>query len=191
MIKSAKLFLSGMYLHLLLSFAVPMGIMHLCSDGWNSAGIGLLVFYAVMICAVNISGWVCAGMAIYAYRRGKSEELRRSLKLLKLGSIPFYLLNFAYSFAVWGLLVGASRGMMFFLVPIPVFITCLMIFQSGCVGICYVKCLRNQPENGLKPSGVHYIMQLVSVLDIISTAVILRKYKRGSNTDKTAEPNLL
>lgn len=169
-----------MYLQLVLSIAVPVGILYFSGGGGNATGAGLvvfylLVFYLLMIAAVQIAGWVCVAVGVVAYRRNNAAELRQSWKLLKLWSIPFYVLNFLWSFLVWFVLVGASRGILFLLVPIPVIITCLMIVQSGCVGICYIMLLRKRYGN--QPSGIHYVLQLLSVVDIISTITILKSYK--------------
>lgn len=179
--RSAKLFLFGMYLHLCLSVAVPLGILYFSADGWNAAGIGLLFGYLAMIIAVHIVGWIAVGMAAEAYHQNQWEKLRSSWRLLKLNSIPFYVLNFLYSVFAWFVLTAASRGILIVLVPIPIIITCLMIVQSGCVGIYYIMYLRKQPENGGKPAAVHYVLQLLSVLDLISTIVILRKYSGKKN----------
>lgn len=180
--RSAILFLAGMYVHLFLSIAVPAGVLYFCMDGWSAVGVGLLLFYFAMIVAVQVTGWICVGMAVAAYHQNKAEILRSSWKLLKLYSIPFYILNFLYSFLVWFVLVGASRGILIFLVPIPIVITGLMILESGCVGICYLMYLRKQPENNGGPAGIHYVMQLLGVLDIISTILILRTYKKDGKS---------
>ena len=174
--KSAKVFLTGMYVHLFLSIAIPISIFCFCLDGWDMLGIGLIFFYLFMIVAVQIMGCVCFVMAIDAYRRNEYDKLFNGWKMLKLGAIPFYIINFLYSFIVWFILVGASRGILILLVPIPIIITCLMIVQSGGVGICYIMYLRKQFESDKKPSSIHYIMQVISVLDIISTIIILKKY---------------
>lgn len=170
-----------MYLHLVLSAVTPIGI--LLAGEWNLVSYGLLFFYLLMIAVMLIAGWICVGCSVAAYRMGYGEKLRKSIKLLKLCSIPFYLLNFIVSFVYWFFIVAASRGILFFLIPIPIAITCLLIFQTGCVGICYIKHLRKQPENQKKPSGIHYLMQLVSVLDVISTICIFRKYAADGKTN--------
>lgn len=172
--KTAKLFLTGMYLHLILSAVTPIGI--ILAGEWNLVSYGLFFFYLLMIGVMQLTGWICAGCSVAAYRRGDGVKLRKSVKILKLYSIPFYLLNFIISFVYWFFILAGSRGILFFLIPIPIAITCLIIFQTGCVGICYIMYLRKQPENHKKPSGIHYLMQLVSVLDVISTIYIFRKY---------------
>ena len=174
--KSAKVFLAGMYLHFVLSIAVPIGILYFSDgEGWNSMGIGLLEFYLRIIAAVQLAGWVCVAVGVASYRKNKASELRQSWKLLKLWSIPFYVLNFIYSLFAWLLLIGGSRGLFALLIPIPIIITCLMIVQSGCVGICYIMLLRKRYGN--KPARIHYVLQLLSVVDIISTITILKSYK--------------
>ncbi|MBS4959902.1 MAG: hypothetical protein KHZ62_03665 [Clostridiales bacterium] len=183
--KSAKLFLFGMYMHLVLSIAVPVGILHWCIKGWNAVGIGLFFLYLATAILIQIEGWVCVGSAVAAYRLNRIHQLRASLKQLKLYSIPFYLFNFIYSFFVWFILIGSSRGILFFLVPIPIFFTCLMIVQSGCIGICYIRYLRQQTDNRKKPSIVHYILQLISIFDVFSTIYLLINFKEESCTPLT------
>lgn len=172
--KSAKVFLTGMYLHLVLSTITPIVI--LLIGEWNVLSYGHSFFYLLMIGAMHLAGWFCVGCSIDVYRRGYGEKLKKSVKLLKLYSIPFYFLNFIVSFVYWFFILAGSRGILFFLLPIPFAITCLCIFQTGCVGICYIMYLRKQAGNQKKPSRIHYLMQLISVLDVISTIYIFRKY---------------
>jgi len=168
--KIAKIFLVGMYIHLICSIIMPISIYT------NSPiSFGLFILFLVEIVIVNMLGWVTVGVAIAIYKQGKIEKLRASLKLLKFGSIPFYILNFIWSFFIWFILVGASMGFMILTVPIPIIFTCIMIFQSGCIGILYIKYLHKQTENQDKPSKIHYLLQIISVFDIISTALILKK----------------
>ncbi len=161
-----------------LSVLTPVVLLLFCKNGWNVLGIGMVLFYFAMIFAVQITGWVCAGAAVSAYRYNRAERLRSGWRLLKLYTIPFYVLNFLYSLFAWFVLVGASRGIMILLVPIPILITCLMVFQSGCVGICYIMHLRETSEEGRKPSKIHYLLQVLSVLDVISTIFLLHRYGR-------------
>jgi len=177
-VKSAKVFLAGMYVHLFLSVLIPVIVLFFCKDSWNVLGIGVLLFYLAMISTVHIAGWVCVVRAVNAYHHNQADRLRSGWRLLKLYAIPFYVLNFLYSFLVWFVLIGASRGIMALLVPIPIIITCSMIFQSGCVGICYIMHLRDTAENGSKPSKIHYLLQILGVLDVISTVFLLCRYGR-------------
>ena len=173
--KSAKIFLAGMYLHIILSIITPIMMLVTSGRGWTSAAGGLFSFYILMILLVLLSGWVSVAMAVIAYKRGEYEKIRSGWRLLKYASIPFYILNFIYSAAVWFVLIGASRGIMLIFVPIPIGITCTMIFQSGCIGWCYIRFFNRQREESKKLSWVHYVLQVVAVLDVVSTLLIARK----------------
>ena len=176
--KSAKIFLAGMYVHLFLSVLTPVMVLLFCKDGWNMLGVGALLVYFAMIFVVHIAGWICVARAVNAYHHNQPDRLRSGWKLLKLYTIPFYVLNFLYSFLVWFVLIGASRGIMLLLVPIPIILTCSMIFQSGCVGICYIMYIRDTAEDDSKPSKIHYLFQVLGVLDVISTVLLLCRYGR-------------
>ena len=173
MMISAWLFLAGMYLHLILSVAVPASI--LLAGKYEFMGHGfidaLLAFYFFVIAAVHVTGWICVAAAVSAGRKGQLQLLCRGWRLLKLGAIPFFVLNFLYSFLVWFLFVAASRGIFALLLPIPIGITCLLIFQTGGVGICCLRLLRRQPVP--VPGKVHYLLQLIPVVDVVSTVVVL------------------
>lgn len=185
--KSAKIFLTGMYVHLILSIGVPIAVFLIASRGWNAPAAALFAFYLLTVGAVHLLGWVSAGLAVSAYHKKEYDKIWNGWKLLKLRSIPFYLVNFIYSFLVWFTLVGASRGILVLLVPIPVFVTCSMVVQSGIYGICVILALRKMPEYGGRPAAVHYVLQLVSVLDLISTVIIQKKYPLQSPARGTAE----
>lgn len=181
--KSAKIFLILMYVHLALSIAVPIALIVILSAsaetlfGQSKSNVSgwLLMFYFVCIFIVLAAGWVSVGCAVYEYKRGKHEKVRDGWKKLKLWSIPFYMMNFCYSAFAWFLLVGGSRGIAFIFIPIPIAITCTMIFQSGCVGWCRIYYLNNHTENNGRISGWHYLIQVIPVFDIISTVVLLKR----------------
>lgn len=172
--KSPKLFLAGMYLHLALSVAVPAVV--LFAGEWTALGEGLFVFYLVFIGLLQIIGWGTVAMAARAAGKGETGRLMKAWALLKLGSIPFFVLNFLYSAVVWFLIVAASRGIFLILLPIPIAITCFLILETGCVGCFAIKVLRRQPPP--VPGKLHYLLQLLPVADVISTLVLLAGEKK-------------
>ena len=177
---SAKLFLAGMYLHLALSVLVPVFV--LSQGEYTSLGVGLLLLWFAVMGAVHLLGWFTVAMAVRANGQGRHEAVYRSWRLLKLGSIPFYLLNFVYSVLAWFILVGASRGIFIVLVPIPVIFTCLLVVESGFVGVCWLRCLQGLlPEGRERPRTVHYFLQLLPALDVLSTVYLLWKYRDGQS----------
>lgn len=170
--KSAKLFLGGMYLHLALSVAVPVAMILL--PHWNG-GQGLFFFYLVFIGVLFVLGWVAVAMAARAGSGQDVQGLWSAWRLLKLWSIPFFVLNFLYSVLAWFIIVAASRGIFFMLLPIA--ITCTLILQTGCVGCVAVKNLRARSAPETRPDRVHYLLQLLPVADVFSTLVLLRRTK--------------
>ena len=175
--KTAKLFLAGMYIHLVLSVAAPIGILYL---GWGGAGWGrsnsmLLLVYLLAIGMVQLLGWISVGAAVSAYRRNDMACLLSGWRTLKLGAIPFYILNFLWSVLAWGAIAAASRGIFLLLVPIPIGITWLMVIQSGFTGWLYIRCLR---ESGEDAAILHSVCQFLPVLDVLST--LLRLRRRGA-----------
>ncbi|MCI9114656.1 MAG: hypothetical protein HFF93_05555 [Oscillibacter sp.] len=172
--KTAKLFLAGMYIHLVLSVAAPIGILYL---GWGGAGWGrsnsmLLLVYLLAIGMVQLLGWISVGAAVSAYRRNDMACLLSGWRTLKLGAIPFYILNFLWSVLAWGAIAAASRGIFLLLVPIPIGITWLMVIQSGFTGWLYIRCLR---ESGEDAAVLHSVCQFLPVLDVLSTLLLLRR----------------
>ena len=172
--KTAKLFLAGMYIHLVLSVAAPIGILYL---GWGGAGWGrsnsmLLLVYLLAIGMVQLLGWISVGAAVSAYRRNDMACLLSGWRTLKLGAIPFYILNFLWGVLAWGAIAAASRGIFLLLVPIPIGITWLMVIQSGFTGWLYIRCLR---ESGEDAAILHSVCQFLPVLDVLSTLLLLRR----------------
>ena len=102
--KTAKLFLAGMYVHLLLSAAATIGILYLGWEkkGWNRSNAALLPAFLLMTGLVQLLGWIHAGASISAYRRNDMARLRSGWRTLKLGAVPFYILNFIWSSLAWG-----------------------------------------------------------------------------------------
>lgn len=163
-----------MYLHLALSVAVPLAI--LFAGEWTAFGEGLFAFYLFFIGASQLLGWVAVAMAARAGGKGETDRVFRAWRLLKLGSVPFFVLNFLYSVAVWFLIVAASRGIFLIFVPIPIAITCFFILETGCVGCVAVKALRRQPPP--VPGKLHYFLQLLPVADVVSTLLLLHRQKQ-------------
>lgn len=171
--KSAKVFMSGMYLQLLLGIALVLW--RFADKSRDELAFVLIICYAVIVLVVLAAGWVSVAMAVAIYKRKEHEKLRSGWRLLKYGTIPFFIFNFIYSFFVCFVLLVASRGFLIWLVPIPIAVTCTMIFQSGCWGWCYILYLNSLTESGDKISKLHYVMQVIAILDIISTMIIGRK----------------
>lgn len=172
--KTARAFLIMMYLHLVLSVATPVVVV--VSGQYRELeqlGFVLFVAYMAELVLLPVLGFVTAGAGIRHCRRDEGEQLEKGWMLLKFGSVPFYLLNFLVCCVAMALVIGASRGLLIFLIPIPVGYTCLLIAQSGCLGACLVYLLRKREA---RPSPLHYVLQFLPLLDFVSGLVLLKKY---------------
>lgn len=173
---SAGIFLAWMYLHLACSVAFPVAL--LAVGEWNDLTWSLFLGYLLEVVLLQVWGWVTVMLAVIAHRRGNAQKLQKGWVLLKLGSVPFFLMNFAYSCVFWFVIVVGSRGILGIFLPIPVAVTCLMILQTGCVGCCQVRQIRRKiPSLG----GRHYLFQLLPVADVFDTIYLLKR-------DKTTVP---
>lgn len=177
--KTAKTFLTLMYIHLVCSIIIPIALLVSVSktEGWNVITFILFIAFLFEIAVLHITGFVTIGMSMASYRKDDTNILRKSVRILKFYSIPFYIINFIYSVLAWFVLVGASRGIMIIFVPIPICITYLLIIQSGCVGVFYLKSLNKKNENSIRFSGIHYLLQFIPVLDVMSSIIVIRKTK--------------
>lgn len=176
--------LFGLYINL---FAV---IMLILSTLW-----GLLrnnsshIFQSLLIAAVVIS---CLLNFIFAvrnfintcrlYKKREYNSLRKHMKVLKLGVIPYFILNFIIYILLFLLFFAASRGIVIFtpiplLFIIPIFFTYLSVLFTSCYGIGFAAIVKR--EKNSKSSGVilHVLFQLCFILDVISTIILLIKYK--------------
>ena len=184
-LKTSKAFLITMYLHLVLSVATPVVVV--VSGQYRQLeqlGFALFVIYMAELVLLPVLGFVTAGAGIAHCRRGEGAQLEKGWLLLKFGSVPFYLLNFLVCCVAMVLLIGASRGLLVFLLPIPVGYTCLLVAQSGCLGACLLYLLRKQEK---KPSPLHYVFQFLPLLDFISGLVLLKKYGHAEEEEEGSE----
>ena len=111
--------------------------------------------------------------------KSESEALEKSWILLKIKTIPFYVLNFIYGLAYTVTLIGASRGMVVLLIfplLIPIWYTCAFIVQSGFFGAANVAMLRKKYGDNI--SLIHYVLQFIPVLDVLSTIILKSKCRK-------------
>lgn len=173
--KTTKAFIICLYISLGLNYLAVA----LCgrafvngSEAWLKGMLILFLISGVVLFIANVLGCMVAVLSA----RVDDMALLKAVKQMKLYTIPFYLLNFVFQFIVWTILMMALRGMLFFLLWIPFFSAWLLILESGCVANRYIKRLRARMPDERKPGKVHYFLQLIPVLDVLSTLIVLKKY---------------
>ncbi len=169
--KTARLFFVGMYLHLALSIVTHIGFLVL--DGntneWSRRMLACVYLLEAVLAA--LAGWICVVMGVVASGQRHMGRLVMGWRLLKLKTIPFYVLNFLWSAAVWGVFIITRQSVPIPLLAVPLGLTCLFVFQSGCLGISLVHTMR---RHGDGPSALHYLGQILPLADIVSTLFLLR-----------------
>jgi hypothetical protein len=119
--------------------------------------------------------------ALTLLKNGDGNGLRLGMKRMKLASIPYFILNFLY-FTVLALIgFAASKGLIIF-TPIPlvfvlvIFLTYVVMLLTSTYGFVYLFYLKKTEGMKTVPFIVHFIMQLIFVLDIIDTVLVLSWY---------------
>jgi hypothetical protein len=176
--------LAGLYVNfilvILLLVSLVSGLINNSMGDWKQwLIISLLIITSILntlFAVINIKN------AIQMVKRNEYKSLRKSMKVLKLGAIPYFIINFLIYLMLFLLLFAASRGIILFspiplMFLIPITFTYLTVLFTSSYGIGYVVIIGK--EKRLKKSKllIHILMQLCFVLDIFSTIVLLRKYK--------------
>mgnify|MGYP001096319088 CR=1 FL=1 len=183
---SAAAFFAAMHLHLAASIAAPVGVIATASQRWEGPAGELLLAHLSAAALAQLAGWVCVFCAWRAYCQGRGDALRWAVRLLKLYTIPFYLINFAWSVLCWAMLVGASRGILILFVPIPVLFSCLLVVQSGCVAYCCLRWAAERPGGRPVLGGVWRLLLFVPVLDLFGAVLLLRQTVGPAAPEKPA-----
>lgn len=136
-----------------------------------TSALGVLFFIAV-----QVIGWICAVLAVKMFLQSQTEQLSKAWVLLKIKTVPFYILNFAVCLMVGLGLSLATAGLLSFIIIIMIIYTCTFIVQSGFFGAANIILLRRKYGKE-QISAIHYFLQFISVLDVISTIILLRKIK--------------
>lgn len=174
--KYNRAFMIVLYVYMLTMF-LPWCFIGTTDAKWAEKlwiGVTAMAVGSVSVLIVCIIG-IIRGYKLY--KKADYISLRKSMTVLKLGSIPFYVINFLYSVFVCMALTIGTRGVGIVTVPLAVCFTYGIIIMSGIYGILYIKYLRKVLPEENRPSILHYIFQFVSVFDVVSTLVLIAGYK--------------
>lgn len=132
----------------------------------------MLIFFA----AVQVLGCISAVLAIKMFFNSEEENLSKAWTLLKIKTIPFYVINFAICFPIGLMLTVATAGLLIFVGIVMIWYTCAFIVQSGFFGMANVITMRKKYGDSI--SVIHYVLQFLPVFDVISTIILKNKYKK-------------
>ncbi len=191
--KLARLTLLGLYMNFVLVILFLARLIF----GLIDTKIQAWTFWIILI-ALIISGFLNVLMAVLnvfkvlTIMKNKDYDLlRKHMKMLKFGSILYFILNFVLYFLLFAIFILASRGILLispfpllFLIPASCAYFTVVITSVYGIGVL-LSLLRNK-KISLKGFILHIVMQLCFVLDILSTAIILIKFKKEEKNDESA-----
>ena len=180
--KIIKTFFVMLYIQLALQYGILPVLGYGTDETTGETKIWANIFFVVLtisFVAVQVAGCLSAATAVKMYIKSEYDSLKKSWLLLKLKTIPFYILNFIYGVIYVIVLIGASRGLaVMAVIPIllPIWYTCAFIVQSGFFGGANVASLRKKYCDSI--SLIHYVLQFIPVLDVLGTVILLKKTKK-------------
>ena len=170
-----------LYVQVILQLSIVPSIKYFPENKSFNLFIFLHVFALISVfCITQILGCLSASLAVKMYWHSEDDKIRKALILLKIKTVPFYLLNLVYGLIYTLFITFVSMGMALVLivpVMIPIWYTCAFVVQSGFFGAANIILLRRKYGKE-QISAIHYLLQFISVLDVISTIILLRKTKK-------------
>jgi hypothetical protein len=121
----------------------------------------------------------------YLIKQNNKDKLKKDVELIKFGSIPFWIINFIIlSILTIGAVMG-TRGILIFLVPIPIFISYIILLGTSIFSISYIRLLYKENNIVHKEMILQIILQLIFVLDIFGIIYLKNKYSiKNENNEK-------
>lgn len=135
----------------------------------------LIVLYALWFLAFVGSLIRLIAGSVKELRNNDIKPLMASVKFLKLGSIPYFIVNFALCAMIGLLFVLVSRGLGLIFLPIPVVLTWLTMLSTSISSFFLLAALR---KNKAATTGFivkHIILQLFFIIDIIGALFIVKR----------------
>lgn len=136
------------------------------------------------------------------YECGLIRQLKAGWIVLKLSLFPFVLLNaWLYRQTMESVAPMApvepieylGRLLVFLALPVPILIPYVLPLMLHCiygqVGVNYIRCLKKLLPDNRQPSRLHYVLQMLPVLDIISMVFILVNYRNVNPDAQSSAPD--
>ena len=110
------------------------------------------------------------------FKNNDSRKLLKKMRRIKIGLIPFWVINFLAYIPICTILIVAGHGFGFLIVPIFIFASYIVLLLTSIFSILYLLNLR---KNGIiqnKNLIIHTLLQLLFVFDIVDTIYIIKKW---------------
>lgn len=173
--------LATMYVNILLFIFVNLFLFSERGTDKKQSGILNLLFehlpmmFCIWFIVFGIISLICIISIIIDFKKNDTRKLYKKMKRIKLGLIPYWILNFICYIPISSLLLVVGHGFGFFIVPLFVLASYLVLLLSSSFSIVYLLNLRRNCIISTKQLIKHSIMQLIFVVDIIDIIYIIRK----------------
>ncbi|MCP4162676.1 MAG: hypothetical protein GY760_21640 [Deltaproteobacteria bacterium] len=134
-------------------------------------GYILLSLYLISLIFLFIFGILNIRNSIKLQKENDLNELKKSTKLIKIGAIPFFVLNFLVSV----FFIAISHGMGLLIAPLLVFLTYLILLVTSSYSICLINLIMKKELKSNKWMLIQILLQLCFVFDILGLFFILNK----------------
>lgn len=138
---------------------------------------GALALLFVVAVALLLQG------SIIEFRAHDLGALRRSMRVMKFGMVPFFVVNFLHLLLVSWFLVGLTLGSGIVFFWFPIVITYLVFWPTSLYGFAYLMHLYRDRKLSAGFYAIHTLLHFLFVADVASTWILLMQTPR-----ETVEP---
>jgi hypothetical protein len=137
----------------------------------------VFIIWFVLYCIISIINIVSI---IINYKENDTELLFKKMKRVKIGLIPYWIINFICYVPISVVLLLAGHGFGFIIVPIFIFASYMVLCLTSLFSILYLLKLKKNNKISKKQFIIHTLLQLIFVVDIIDTIYIIIKWGKPS-----------
>jgi hypothetical protein len=117
---------------------------------------------------------------IIDYRKNDTELLFKKMKRVKIGLIPYWIINFICYVPISVVVLLAGHGFGFIIVPIFIFASYMVLCLTSLFSILYLLNLNKNNRISKKQFIIHALLQFIFVVDIIDTIYIIIKWGKSN-----------
>ena len=141
------------------------------SDSWLP-----IIFFGVWFFSYILFSIINIVSLFIDYKNNNIKLLFKKMKRIKLGLIPFWIINFICYLPISIFLIVVGHGFGFIIVPIFIFASYTVLCLTSIFSVTYLKSLHKNGIITFKQCIIHSLLQFIFVIDIIDTIYIIRKW---------------
>ncbi|MFL0248586.1 DUF6652 family protein [Candidatus Clostridium stratigraminis] len=176
--------LMGLYFNLIIVILSLLFLLRTMLDNDMANWVQWILVVALIVSSILniIFAGINALNSFILFKNNDYNSMRKSMKSLKFGVIPYFIINFIIYLLVFLLFFAASRGIILvtpipLLFLIPIFFTYLAVIFTSIYGIGFSLILYKEKRLRIGKLILHVVLQLCFVLDVLDTIILLAKNK--------------